>query len=164
MIKHLLTVASLVLLAGCASMGGSDGDSVNGLGTPGAGVENVSPEVLKLRRQLAEEAGDRVFFDYDSSAISAEGQKTLTEIAKFIKDSSKVESVNVEGHCDERGTREYNLALGERRAVAVKKFLIGAGVDASLITTISYGKERPAVEGHDEESWTKNRRGVVVLN
>ena len=73
-------------------------------------------------------------------------------------------SVTVEGHCDERGTREYNLALGERRAASVKNYLVALGVDPSRISTLSYGKERPLAMGHDEAAWSQNRRGVSILN
>lgn len=103
-----------------------------------------------------------VYFDYDSSAIRSDAEGTLNKFVSWAKEND-VKGVTIEGHCDERGTREYNLALGDRRAVAVKKYLVGAGLDANQITTISYGKERPAVDGHDEAAWNKNRRGVIVL-
>lgn len=103
-----------------------------------------------------------VYFDYDSSAITGTAEGTLNKFVSFAKEND-VKGVTIEGHCDERGTREYNLALGDRRAVAVKKYLVGAGMSPEQITSISYGKERPAVDGHDEAAWTKNRRGVIVL-
>jgi peptidoglycan-associated lipoprotein len=104
---------------------------------------------------------DRIFFDFDSSTITAEGQDTLQKQANYLKEHSDV-AVTVEGHCDERGTREYNLALGERRASASKNYLVSLGVEASRIQTISYGKERPAVIGDDESAWSQNRRAVTV--
>ena len=94
--------------------------------------------------------------------IFAEAQQTLTHQAEWLKQYSKV-NVTVEGHCDERGTREYNLALGERRAAAAKKYLVGTGIAANRISTISYGKERPAVIGSDESAWSQNRRAVTVV-
>lgn len=103
-----------------------------------------------------------VYFDYDSAAIRSDAEGTLNKFVEFSK-ANDVKGVTIEGHCDERGTREYNLALGDRRAVAVKKYLVGAGLSPEQITTISYGKERPAVDGHDDGAWAKNRRGVIVL-
>ncbi|MDE3037500.1 MAG: peptidoglycan-associated lipoprotein Pal, partial [Pseudomonadota bacterium] len=91
-----------------------------------------------------------------------EAQKTLQHQAAWLKQYPGV-NVTVEGHCDERGTREYNLALGERRAAAAKKYLVSEGIAAARISTISYGKERPAVIGDDEAAWSQNRRAVTVL-
>lgn len=102
---------------------------------------------------------DRIFFAYDSSELSADARATLAKQAEWLMHYTRVR-VTVEGHCDERGTREYNLALGERRAAAVKNYLIALGVPASRMNTISYGKERPAVVG----DYAQNRRGVVVVN
>lgn len=107
-------------------------------------------------------AGDRVFFEYDSSEITDEARATLAKQAEWLMHYPRVR-LSVEGHCDERGTREYNLALGERRANAVKNYLIALGVPASRMRTISYGKERPAVVGNGESTWSQNRRGVLVV-
>ena len=107
-------------------------------------------------------ANDRVFFAFDSSIIPAKGQSTLDKQAAWLKSNPGV-NVIVEGHCDERGTREYNLALGERRAEAVKKYLVSSGVSSGRIQTTSYGKERPAVIGSNSASWAENRRGVTVI-
>ena len=102
---------------------------------------------------------DRVFFAYDSSELSSDARMTLQKQYEWLMHYPRVK-VTVEGHCDERGTREYNLALGERRAAAVKNYLIALGVPSSRMTTISYGKERPAVVG----DYAQNRRGVLVVN
>jgi peptidoglycan-associated lipoprotein len=110
---------------------------------------------------LANVASDRVFFDTDQSDIDAEDQATLRSQAAYLKQYANVR-VTIEGHCDERGTREYNLALGERRANAAKNYLASLGIDAGRISTISYGKERPDALGSDEASWAKNRRAVTV--
>lgn len=107
-------------------------------------------------------AGDRVFFGLDSSSLNGEARAVLERQAFWLNQYTSV-GIVVEGHCDERGTREYNLALGERRATAAKDYLVALGVDPSRITTISYGKERPAVLGSDESSWGQNRRSVTVL-
>ena len=106
--------------------------------------------------------GDRVFYDFDQYNLTASSQATLDRQAAWLQQYSNV-TLLVEGHCDERGTREYNLALGARRANAVKDYLVGAGVDASRIQTISYGKDRPAELGSNEAAWAANRRGVSVI-
>jgi peptidoglycan-associated lipoprotein len=115
------------------------------------------------QEQLEIEVGDRVFFEYDKSVVIAAAEKTLKRQAAWMKQYPSV-SITVEGHCDERGTREYNLALGERRATAVKNFLVALGVDSSRIATISYGKERPDALGHNKAAWAQNRRGVSTVN
>lgn len=127
--------------------------------------QSATKEVLELRRDMAATSGDRVRFGYDSAALTPEAQKALRNVATYItKHQRSLNNVVVEGHADERGTREYNLALGDRRAVAVKKFLVGAGVPAKLLSTVSYGKENPEDNAHTSEAWAKNRRGVLVLN
>ncbi len=110
---------------------------------------------------VASVAADRVFFDTDRFDIDAEDQATLRSQAQWLARYPNVR-VTVEGHCDERGTRDYNLALGERRANAAKNYLASLGVDAARISTISYGKERPDAVGSDEASWARNRRAVSV--
>jgi peptidoglycan-associated lipoprotein len=104
-----------------------------------------------------------VFFAYDRSDISSEGQEILQRQAKWLQRYGQV-TVTIEGHCDERGTREYNLALGERRAAAVKNVLIALGVPAARIKTISYGKERPIVVGSSEEGYAQNRVAITTVN
>ena len=102
------------------------------------------------------------FFDFDSYALRDDARKALDTDAQLLRDHSNL-SITIEGHCDERGTAEYNQALGERRAQAARDYLAAAGVDASRIQIISYGKERPFDSGHDEQSWAQNRRAHVVL-
>ncbi len=106
-------------------------------------------------------ASDRVFFEYDSSTLDAASQSVLDRQVSWLKSNSSAK-LTVEGHCDERGTREYNLALGERRANAVKNYLVSSGIQASRVATISYGKERPAVLGHGLDAYAENRRAVSV--
>ena len=154
--KILSVFSALFLLAACETAPGAGG---NADGTGGAGANG---EVSALQQALINAAGDRVFFDYDSSVVTAEGQRTLDAQAKWLQENANV-TATIEGHCDERGTREYNLALGERRANAVKNYLVSAGVSANRVSTISYGKERPAVVGSDEGSWAQNRRGVTTV-
>jgi peptidoglycan-associated lipoprotein len=103
-----------------------------------------------------------VFFEYDSSEISSAAQKALDENAALLKRYGTW-AVTIEGHCDERGTAEYNLALGERRAVAARAYLVSLGIPADRLRTVSYGKEFPFDSGHDEAAWTKNRRAHFVI-
>jgi peptidoglycan-associated lipoprotein len=113
--------------------------------------------------ELVANVGDRVFFNFDKFDLEAQARETLDGQAAWLKQYPNV-TVRVEGHCDERGTREYNLALGQRRAAAVRDYLVAMGVSASRIEVISYGKERPEVVGSNEEAWTQNRRGVTTIN
>jgi peptidoglycan-associated lipoprotein len=103
-----------------------------------------------------------IYFDYDSSNLSDDGRAVLKTNAEFLKSNVSVTAL-VEGHCDERGTVEYNLALGQRRAAAVREYYITLGVPADAIGTISYGKEKPAVPGNSEEAWAKNRRAATKV-
>jgi peptidoglycan-associated lipoprotein len=114
------------------------------------------------QNRFAQEAGAIVYFDYDSSALRSDARATLDKQADWLRRYPNI-NVVVEGHCDERGTREYNIALGDRRATSIRDYLIGNGVASSRLRTISYGKERPAVLGSNEQSWAQNRRGVTVV-
>jgi len=107
-------------------------------------------------------AGDRVFFDYDAFVIRPDAADTLAKQADWLRKYSAVQ-VRIEGNADERGTREYNFALGERRANSVKDFLVSHGVDAGRITTVSYGKERPIDPGDNEDAWAKNRNAHTAI-
>lgn len=103
-----------------------------------------------------------VYFDFNESTLSSDSKETLKNNAEFLKSNGTVD-IQVEGHCDERGGHQYNLALGERRAKAVRDYLVAAGVASKRLSTISYGKERPVAEGHDESAWGKNRRANFVV-
>ena len=111
---------------------------------------------------VAQSGSDHVLFGYDSYELDDTARVVLGKQAEWLARYPAVR-ITVEGHADERGTREYNLALGDRRATAAKNFLAGQGVDAGRMTTISYGRERPAVEGADEAAWAQNRRAVTVV-
>ena len=126
------------------------------------GVETMLADLKAAQADLEANVGDRVFFETDSSVIDSEAQATLERQASWLRQYGSV-NVVVEGHCDERGTREYNLGLGERRANAAKNYLVGLGISPSRVSTISYGKERPSVLGHDESAWSQNRRSVTVV-
>ncbi|MCC7241172.1 MAG: peptidoglycan-associated lipoprotein Pal [Acidobacteria bacterium] len=103
-----------------------------------------------------------VFFDLDSSDINADGQQVLQENADTMRKNPRWQ-ITIEGHCDERGTAEYNLALGERRALAARTYLVSLGIPAERVRTVSYGKEFPFEQGHDEAAWSKNRRAHFVI-
>jgi peptidoglycan-associated lipoprotein len=150
--------AALLLLAACSS--NPPPPSASGMGPAGAGAGSYAPG---SQQDLAATAGDRVFFAYDQSDITPEGQQILQRQAQWLQRYPRV-TVTIEGHCDERGTREYNLALGERRATAVKNVLVALGIPASRIQTISYGKERPIVVGSDEAGYAQNRVGITTVN
>ncbi len=116
---------------------------------------------INRKAEVNQPKQDRVFFKFDSSALSEQSKKVLDETANWLKNNKDI-NILIEGHCDERGTREYNLALGQRRADAAKKYIVSKGIDSIRIKTISYGKERPAVVGKGEAIWSKNRRSVIV--
>ena len=115
------------------------------------------------QEDLIVNVGDRVFFAYNRAELDSDAQHLLHEQAAWLKQYSKT-SITIEGHCDERGTREYNLALGEQRAQAVKNWFILLGIDSSRLSTVSYGKERPAVVGSNDGAWSQNRRSVTTVN
>jgi len=104
-----------------------------------------------------------IFFAFNSSQLSERARNTLKDNAAFLKANPQIE-IQIEGHADERGGVQFNLALGEQRSAAVKKYLVALGIDGNRISTISFGKERPVAFGHDEESWSKNRRGNFVIS
>jgi peptidoglycan-associated lipoprotein len=118
----------------------------------------VGTETIEM---LAVNVPDRVFFAYDSYSLAASAQATLSKQAKWLKANPSI-AIAVEGHADERGTREYNLALGDRRASSVKDYLMSQGISSNRISTISYGKERPVQSGSNDTSWAQNRRSVSV--
>ena len=126
-------------------------------------ASNADNSALEAARAEMMSIGDTVLFGYDSSQLSADAMATLDAQAALLNAKPSFR-VKIEGHADERGTREYNLALGERRASATRDYLVAKGVDGSRIRIVSYGKERPAVVGSNEDAWAKNRRSVTVLN
>ncbi|NIZ03616.1 peptidoglycan-associated lipoprotein Pal [Thalassospira lucentensis] len=163
-LRILSVFAAAALLAACetapdssATTGGEGVSSVNQPSSSSStSLQESSPEWFAVN------VGDRVFFGLDKYDLSGEARRTLELQAAWLKKYPQYKVV-VEGHADERGTREYNLALGERRASSAKDYLIALGIDPSRIETISYGKERPVALGHDEASWAKNRRAVSVI-
>ena len=153
----------LLLLAACSSPPPEAPPAAPPGGPGGAGGIGSRNIVPGSQQDLEASAGDRIFFSFDRSDISPEAREILTRQADWLRRYPNV-TVTIEGHCDERGTREYNLALGERRAQAAKNVLVALGIPTSRISTISYGKERPAVVGSTEEAYAQNRRAVTVVN
>lgn len=141
----------MIVLAGCSSKSSTVSETpIQAPATGSAASSAVAGPVL----------GD-IFFSFDSSALSNEAQDQLKQNAAWLQ-SHGAQSVVIEGHCDERGTDEYNVALGERRAVSAKQYLTTLGVGDARVSTVSYGEEKPFDPGHNEEAWSKNRRGHFV--
>jgi peptidoglycan-associated lipoprotein len=154
-------VAAALLLAACENTPETGGQSTGGAVAAPAPAPAPRGPVPGSKEDFVANVGDRVFFAYDKADLSADARRTLERQAAWLRQWTN-QRLTVEGHCDERGTREYNLALGERRANAVKDYLAALGVPASRLSTISYGKERPVVLGSNEAAWAQNRRGVSV--
>jgi len=167
----LLAVLVVVAVAGCSKTNKDAGSittdgnmtsNVTASPTPVDQAATPSGPTPGTQQDLVVNVGDRVFFGYDKYDLSPEARTIIEKQAQWLKTYPNI-NVSVEGHCDERGTREYNLALGEKRATAVRNYLVALGIQASRLQTISYGKERPAVTGSDEAAWAQNRRGVLVV-
>ena len=170
--KFFISMFMVLFVAACATTPKDSADS-SGSGSSSSGSD-VSSEgtitetagsgiVSGSQEDLIVNVGDRVFFGYDSSDLDSDALELLQDQVAWLKQNSDV-SVTIEGHCDDRGTREYNLALGEKRAQAVKNYLIGLGINPDRVSTISYGKERPAVVGSNDGAWAQNRRSVTIVN
>lgn len=164
--RHIATalLAGTLLVSGCAKKPAPEtiASQVPGAGDYTATQEEGDP-TARLQADLVANAGaDRVYFDLDAFELTPAAQQVLARQAQWFQSHPNI-AITVEGHCDERGTREYNLALGERRANSVKNFLAGQGVAVSRLSTISYGKERPDALGSDEASYARNRRAVSLV-
>jgi peptidoglycan-associated lipoprotein len=159
-LRFLSIVAAAALLAACESAPEPAATTQGG----GQVAQPTKPGIVPGSEQdFIANVGDRVFFDYDKYSVRADAKATLDKQVAWLK-KYPTYNVTVEGHADERGTREYNLALGERRANAIKEYLVGNGLPAARIKSISYGKERPVALGSNEAAWSQNRRGVTVLS
>ena len=152
----MIALVAMLAIAGCASK--KTPNNAADLGLNGAGAATPGSA-----QDFTVNIGDRIFFDTDSTSIRADAQTTLARQAQWLN-QYKQYAIVVEGHADERGTREYNLALGARRATNVKNYLVSRGIAAERIRTISYGKERPVAVCNDISCWSQNRRAVTVLN
>ena len=170
--KFFISIFMVLFVAACAttpkdsadSSGSGSSSSGSDVSSEGAITETSGSGIVSgSQEDLIVNVGDRVFFGYDSSDLDSDALELLQDQVAWLKQNSDV-SVTIEGHCDERGTREYNLALGEKRAQAVKNYLIGLGINPDRVSTISYGKERPAVVGSNDGAWAQNRRSVTLVN
>jgi peptidoglycan-associated lipoprotein len=163
--KVLAVVAAVALIAGCETAP-EQSAAASGAGGSTQAATQTAPQrvgpVMGSKEDFVVNVGDRVFFDFDKFDLKPEAQATLKKQAAWLQKYPSV-AVTVEGHADERGTREYNLALGERRANSVKDYLSALGIARTRINIISYGKERPVALGHDEAAWSQNRRAVTTL-
>lgn len=173
-LKILTLLAAVAMVSACAQdqdiTSGSSGtggvtSSTTGSSSSGSSAAGVASSglIAGSKEEFVAEVGDRIFFGYDKSDLTQSAQSTLDRQAIWLQKYPSVR-VTIEGHCDERGTREYNLALGERRANAVKDYLVARGVDGGRISSISYGKERPVAFGNKKGAWMQNRRGVTVVD
>jgi peptidoglycan-associated lipoprotein len=166
--NFLSVLAAVALLAACETAPESSGNAQSSGGSSttssSSGSSMAAVQIpAGSQEDLVVNVGDRVFFGFDSSDLTAESRAALEKQAAWMKKFGGVRVV-LEGHCDERGTREYNLALGERRANAAKDYLVALGINPARVKTISYGKERPAALGHNESAWAQNRRSVTVVD
>jgi peptidoglycan-associated lipoprotein len=177
MFQRLLALFAVAFIfAGCETASNVTGDSVSGSSSSSAtgstsataSESATAPSSATSATQMSDadklaQVGNTVYFGFDSSELSGKARATLDRQAAFLNVNPAL-VVIVEGHADERGTREYNLALGDRRATSVRDYLLAKGLNSARIRTVSYGKERPAVSGSNEDAWEKNRRAATVLN
>jgi peptidoglycan-associated lipoprotein len=153
-IKILGAFAAVALLAACSS---------TQTASTGSGASaTASGPVPGSEEDLVRNVGDRVFYDFNASALRADARGTLDKQAAWLAKYPQ-NNVQVAGNCDERGTEEYNLALGQRRANAAAGYLAAKGVAKTRVTTISYGKDRPTALGHDEQAWAQNRNAITSV-
>lgn len=154
---------------------GPQGNDLTGSNPDGTGIQSAPPPAntnvglgegpvdrSQYNEDRAQFAANVVFFDFDSAVVKTSEKSKVTAVVDHLRANPRA-AVEIEGHCDERGTEEYNRSLGERRALAVREEIAAAGIDPKRVYTISFGEDRPAVTGHDEAAWSKNRRGEFVL-
>jgi peptidoglycan-associated lipoprotein len=161
----ILSLSTVLVFLSACQCGVDDSSS--------AGTDGYSQVVVQEEVKVTDDQGagsvvvmpvqDRVFYGFDKYKLTAEAQKVVESQVAWLKENPAL-AVSVEGHCDERGTREYNLALGERRANGVKDYMVSLGVEPARITTISYGKDKPTVPGSNKEAWAKNRTSITVAH
>ena len=161
-LKYAAVLAAALTLGACAK-NPTDMAAVDGRGGAGVGVGAAGAATPGSQQDFAVNVGDRVFFDTDSSELSDQARATLDKQSQWLNNYNRY-AFTIEGHADERGTREYNIALGARRAETVRQYLISRGDAAQRMRTISYGKERPVALCNDISCWSQNRRAVTVLD
>ncbi len=154
-IKILGTLAAVALLSACASQN-------TGAATGSGAAAATSGPAPGSEEDLVANVGDRVFYDFNQSSLRGDAQATLDRQAGWLGKYQQV-NVQVAGNCDDRGTEEYNLALGQRRANAARDYLVAKGVSGARVTTISYGKDRPTAMGDDEQAWQQNRNAITSV-
>ena len=169
-LKILGLFAAMALVAACAqtpeetsAASGAGAGSATTTSSSASGQSQSAAPKMSLKEKFVVEVGDRVYFDYDKYNLSPDARNILEKQAAWLSKNTQF-NIIIEGHCDERGTREYNLALGERRANAVKDYLAALGIPPNRMSTISYGKERPVALGSNEAAWAQNRRGVTEIS
>jgi peptidoglycan-associated lipoprotein len=161
--KIALALACALSLAACSKKNTAAGLNGGGLGAgDGAELSGGAAQVPGSEADFAANVGDKVYFENDQSSLTAEGRETLLKQANWLQQYPQV-SIQIEGHADERGTREYNISLSARRATTVRNFLISQGISKDRVSSIAYGKERPAANCDQEECWSQNRRAVTVI-
>jgi peptidoglycan-associated lipoprotein len=167
-------ISSLLLLSACETASqkvvtgtsATSGSASSSAGSASSSVDKKKSLFAAAKQTKAEKliaVGDRVLFDYDSAKLDSSAKILLDAQSRFLRANADLNFI-IEGHCDERGTREYNLALGEQRATAVRDYLVIQGIDPDRIKVISYGKEKPAVVGSNNMAWSKNRRAVTIID
>jgi peptidoglycan-associated lipoprotein len=157
-VRMFAALAAVSLLAACANKPPETAATTSGAGNQVA----TSGPVPGSEEDLVQNVGDRVFYAFNSSALSSDAQGTLGRQAAWLARYPQV-NVQIAGNCDERGTEEYNLALGQRRANSARDFLVAQGVSSARMATISYGKDRPPALGHDEQAWAQNRNAITSV-
>jgi peptidoglycan-associated lipoprotein len=163
--KILFPALTLGALLGCATAKPAVTETTGAPTTPVAAAPEETTPVANTNPSAAEDLaailqGAVLHFEFDSANLSKENETRLNRVAEALKDHKDV-GVKITGHCDERGTEEYNIALGQRRAEVARKYLVTLGVEPSRVHTVSFGAEKPAVEGNDENAWSKNRRDEI---
>ena len=158
-LKLVFALTAALSMAACSK----NPDDANGLGAGGLGGAGAGMATPGSQQDFISNVGDRVLFETDSTELTSVGQTTLEKQARWLQQYPRY-TFTMEGHADERGTREYNFALGARRAETAKNFLLAKGITASRMRTISYGKERPVAVCDDISCWSQNRRAVTVLS
>ena len=165
----IVAVLSTILLSSCETVSqkvmskSSASDSKTRSSASGTAIKSLFAKTKQTASDKLIAVGDRVLFDYDSASLDSSSKILLDAQSRFLRANTDLNFI-VEGHCDERGTREYNLALGEQRATAVRDYLVIQGIDPDRIKILSYGKEKPAVVGSNGMAWSKNRRAVTIIN
>ena len=164
--KIIAIIGAISLLSACETASQKVVSGSSASGSTSSSVEKKKSLFAAAKQTKADKliaVGDRVLFDYDSAKLDTSAKLLLDSQSRFLRANTDLNFI-VEGHADERGTREYNLALGEQRATAVRDYLVIQGIDPDRIKVISYGKEKPAVVGSNTMAWSKNRRAVTIID